>query len=162
VTADTTSATNLKNPFDGSTGVIGATFPSRQDQLSNIVATGAAVNQTASSFTATTVTVAAGSYLNTFARDSSYHQLQDVAGVLDCYYQFNIGADGVPTGVTFYGRVNSSNDTLRIWGWNWSSSSWIQLGSIVGITGLTNSATTFGMFTSMVGTGADTGVVRVR
>lgn len=121
-------------------------------QINNIVATGAAVNQIAEAFTLTTGSVVAGTYINTFARDGVYHQLADTAGTLDCYYRFDVGLDGVPTGMTYFGHITSANDLCNFWGWNFNTGTWIQLGTVAGISGATNAATTFAMFTSMVGT----------
>jgi hypothetical protein len=153
VATSATAATNLKLQFDGS-GLSGDAYPARQDQLTNIVSTGAAINQSAGAFTLTTGSVISGTYLSTAARDGVYHQLADTAGTLDCYYQFDIGADGVPTGSTFYGYVNGDNDLCNIWGWDFTAGAWVQIGTVPGIAGSVEAASSFAMFTSMAGTGA--------
>jgi len=152
ISGDTTAADTLESQFDG-TGLSGDTYPSRQDQLDNIVATGAAINQIAEAFTLTDGAVTSGTFASTFARNSVYHQITDgdgSNGTIDCYYQFDIGEDGVPTGTTFYGRVNGANDLMRVYGWNFTTTAWVQVGTVGGIGGVADSATTFAMFTSMV------------
>jgi hypothetical protein len=132
-------------------GTTGFTLNSLPNLLSNIVATGAAVNQTAEAFTLTTGTQI-GTYTNTFARNAVYHQLNDTAGTLDGYYRFDVGGDGVPTGITYYGRINSNNDFCNFWGWNFATAAWAQLGTVAGINTGVNSAAGFSLFTSMVST----------
>ena len=156
----TSAATNLGSQFNG-TGLIGDTYPARQDQLSNIVSTGASVNQTAESFVQVSGTQT-GTYLNTQSRDGVIHQLSDSAGNLDCYYEFDIGSTGVPASVQLYMANTGTNDTVRFFGWNWAGSAWIELGSKVGTAGITYSIQTFPMYTSMVGTGLNNGKVRIR
>ncbi len=161
VYSSSSAASILRSQFDG-TGIIGDTYPARQDQLQNIVSTGAAVNQAAESFTLSAGVQAAGTYADTAARDGTIHQLQDSAGTLDCYYQFDIGSTGVPTSISLYMANTSGNDTIRFFGWNWNNSSWIELGSKSGTIGIIYSVQTFPLYTSMVGIGIDVGKVRIR
>lgn len=154
------AATNLRDQFDG-TGINGATYPARQDQLSNLVSTGAAINEIAGSFSATTGTET-NTFSATFARDGVYHQIADVGGTIDAYYEFNIGATGVPTSVFIYGGVTGNNDTIWVYGYNWTTSAWVQIGTMAGTAILTPTGFTFSLYTSMVGTGADQGKVRIR
>lgn len=161
ISFDSVAADNLEAQFDG-TGLLSASFPARQDQMTNLVSTGAATNVAAASFSATTATIASGAVSATAARDGIYHQLQDVAGTLDVYYQFSVGTIGVPTAVFIYGGVTSNNDTILIQGYNWDTSAWLQVGSITGVNSLTPAGNSFPLYTSMVGTGANVGVVRIR
>ena len=161
ISGDSTTADNVQSQYDG-TGLTGATYPARQDQISTINVGAASISTTSESFTLTTGTVAAGTYASTAARDASYHQLQDSAGTLDAYYQFDVGADGVPVNVTIFGRVNSSNDNVNVYGYNWGGSAWQQIGSITGNNGSTDAQSQFALYTSHVGTGANLGKVRVR
>lgn len=161
IAGDTTSATNLKNQFDGTTGLTGVNYPARQDQMDNIVSTGAAINQIAESFTLTTGSQT-GTYENTAARDGAYHLLQDTAGTLDAYYQFDIGSKGVPTSFLVFGHFNGTGDNFRFYGWNWTSSAWVQVGTINGVASTTNISNTFPLYSSMVGTGVNLGKARIR
>lgn len=162
ISGDSGAADALEGQFDG-TGLTGATFPSRQDQLDNIVLTGSAVNVPASGFVLTTGSEVGGTtYLNTFARDGVYHQLTDNAGTLDCYYEYQITADGVPTSITLAMAVTGNNDDIKVYGYDWVAPGWVQLGTVAGVTGLLIVDRTFPMFTTMAGTGADVGKVRIR
>lgn len=159
VSGDASAAVNLAKQFN-LTGVTGATFPARQDQLSNIVAAGAAVNVVATGFAIFTGTET-GTYSNTAARDGTYHQLTDSAGSFSGYYMFNVGADGVPTSIFIYGAATSSNNTFGIYAYDWISTSWTQIGSIVGSNVLTPAGNTFPLYTSMVATTGNVGNVYV-
>lgn len=159
---DASSAGYLKLQYDG-TGVTGDTFPARQDQISRLAVGSAAIAQLAGSFTLATGSEVGGTtYANTFQRNGVYHQLADAAGTLDGYYEFGVGADGVPVNIIFWGRVTGPNDTVGIYGWDWVAGAWKQIGSWVGQPGTTDTQQTFPLLNSMVGTGGDSGKVRVR
>jgi hypothetical protein len=162
---DSTSSTNLKNQFDGSTGLLGVTFPSRQDQMANLVSTGAATNVPAESWTnlsSPVATTETGGYVVTAPRDNIYDVLTNTSQAADSYYQFDIGGRGIPTGVSIYGAVQNGTKTVIVSGYNWLTSAWVQVGTMTGANPMTLVQTSLSLYTSMVGTGANLGKVRIR
>lgn len=103
-----------------------------------------------------------GTYAALAALDASYHQVSDAAGVLDVYYEFNVGTDGIPAQVKHVGRLNGSNDTLTVWAYNWASLTWVRVGTLAGQAGTGDVTRTFDLLSAYVGTGANDGLVRVR
>lgn len=161
ISGDSTAADNLEATYDG-TGYSNPVAPAQQQQLDQISLTGAALNTSASS-AVITIGSQVGTYTNTAALDGIYHQLNDTAGTLDAYYEFQVGADGVPVTALFTGYLTGLNDSLKIYGWDWVGSAWIQIGSIAGQALSNNVVIPLNLYTSMVGTsGADVGKVRIR
>jgi hypothetical protein len=138
-----------------------ATLDVIEDSVDNIAIGSSGISIIAESFT-----LAAGSetntYTNTQERDGQYHQLDDDGDETDGYYQFDIGATGVPSSVTFYGRLFNFNDDMKVFGYNWGSTTWEQIGTIAGKVQSTDEELTFSMYSSHVGTGANAGKVRIR
>lgn len=130
--------------------------------VGNLVSGSSAINTVAESFTLTTGSIASGSYSDTTSINSTYHQIQDDTGTIDCYYQFDVGANGSPVSATLTGRLTSANDSLNVYGYNWGTTSWELLGPLAGQDGSTDVETTFTFFTQHVGTGANLGKVRLR
>lgn len=159
---DLVAPQNLELQYD-TTGLTGDTFPATQLQLSQIAAVGAAVNTPSESYLLTTGTQSSGTFADTSALDGVHHQHTDTGGVLELYYQFDIGGDGVPTAITVTGRINGSNDTLDgVYAYNWGTTTWDRIGDFVGQTSTTNVVRSYDLFTSHVGTGANLGKVRIR
>lgn len=168
ISGDATAADNLEATFDGG-GYNDPKAPARQEQVSNIVATGSALNVTAESAVVTT-----GSTTNdvtaTTAHDQTYHQIAraGVGDAIDLYYQFDVEADGVPTSVNIHGRLNFSaggSQTIDLFAWNWDTPGWEQIGVLNGIrnSGSGDDTTyTYTLFTQYVGTGGDLGKVRIK
>jgi len=162
ISGDTTAADNLESQYDG-TGLNGDTYPSTQSQLDAIANVGSAINTSATSdSTVTTGTTASGTYASTEALDGVTWQINDAAGTTDMYFEFDVGAVGVPTSAKWTGRLLNSNDTLDVFAYNWSATSWVQVGTVIGKNTTTLDAQTFDLFTSQVGTGANEGKVRIR
>jgi len=157
---NSTATSNLEKQYD-TTGLSGDTFPATQAQLGSITNSGSAVNKTASSYSLTTGTQSSGTYTSTFALDGTRHEHTDSAGSMDLYYEFLIGS-GSPTSVTFDGYLNGNNDSLEVYGYDWVSAGWVQIGTLVGKAASTNETDTYQLTTTMVGTGSDLGKVRVR
>lgn len=160
ISTDTNAADNLELQFDG-TGVVGDTFPSTQSQLSGIANVGAAVSRTPSTYVLTTGTQSSGTIANVAALDGTNHEHTDTAGVMELYYEFNVGA-GIPTSATVTGYLNGVNDSLDVYGYDWVATAWVQIGTLVGKTISSNDVNSYEMFTDMVGTGVNSGLVRVR
>jgi hypothetical protein len=161
ISSDSIAADNLEATYDGS-GYANDAAPATQQQLNNIALTGSALNVSYASVAVNTGSVAAGVPDNTIARDGVYYQLADTGGTLDVEFDFQIGVDGVPTGVTLFGYLNSSNDTVLIQGYDWNAAQYRTMQTISGTNGSTATELNGALFTSMVGTGANEGVVRIR
>lgn len=160
ISGDTVSADNLELQFDG-TGLTGDTFPSTQSQLNTLTNVGSAVHSAASTYVLTTGTQTANLYTDTEALDDVRHTHTDAAGAVDFYYEHVIGA-GTPSSVQITGAVTGSNDSVGVYGYNWSTTSWVQVGTFSGTNSTANRVEAFDLFTSMVGTGTDKGKVRIR
>jgi hypothetical protein len=159
ISGDTAAADNLELQYD-TTGLTGDTFPSTQAQLSNIANVGSAVNASADSYTLTTGTQSANTYTATVALDGTRHEHTDATGAMELHYEFSIGA-GIPSTCKMTGYLTGGNDDLDVYGYDWVATSWVQIGNLQG-GAASNSVNTYDMFTSMVGTGANLGIVRVR
>lgn len=104
---------------------------------------------------------------STHALDGTYHdiQAQNDGGTekIDVYYEFAIGGDGIPTSASWMGYLDKGGGAAKnitVQAYNWETSSW----NVVGTIRSTNSNTdeTFMLFTVHVGTGDDSGLVRIR
>lgn len=138
-------------------------LPALAASVGNIAVGSSAVSTQADSFTGTTVTVASGSVTDTETTNAVYHQLQDVAGTLDCYYEFNVGGAGVASEVTVVGRVNGSNDTLDgVYAWDWVGSAWDRVGDYIGQSSSIDVTRQYSVLTRHTGTGVNAGKVRIR
>jgi len=133
--------------------------------LSNISNAGSAQNfspkASPNGFTITTGLTETNDEDSVIALDGTVHSLNDDSGTIDAFYEWTVGA-ATPARVTFTGYVNGNNDSVDIFGWNWVTSAWVQIGAWAGKPSATNEVQTFDMFTTMVGTGANLGLVRVR
>lgn len=124
---------------------------------------GAAVNTVATGYLLTTGVQSSGTFEDTRTLDGVDHQHTPTIDSLDLYYQFEIGGDGLPTGVTISGRINGSNDTLDgVYAYNWVTSGWDRVGTYIGTNATENNEDTFNLLVAHVGTGADLGLVRIR
>jgi len=105
-----------------------------------------------------------GTYTDTRLVDGVVHQWDDnvPANQFDGYYTFNIGNTGVPVGVTAIANLQSANDTVTVWGYNWVSPGFEEIGTLPGTGSISLAEYSWPLFTSMVGTGANSGEVRVR
>ncbi len=156
---NTTSATNLKSQYDGSTQLQGGTFPLTQDQA--VVASGA-LHIAPDSAVITTGTATSGSVTDVALADGTYHEIDDATNSIDLYYEFNIGADALPSNVQFTGRLESSNDFIRFYAFDWDGSSWDELTTFRGSDNTVDVKLSFPLLARHVGTGADEGKVRIR
>lgn len=169
VSGDSTAADNLELQYD-TTGLTGDTFPATQTQLGNIALTGAAVATPAkdepNGFVIAFGENEANDEDSTHALDGTTHDIeaQDDTGTekIDVYYEFNIGGDGVPTGVSAvcqFDKGGGATKNLTIQALNWPST-WETIGTLQSGTSL--GASSLQLFTSHVGTGANLGLVRIR
>lgn len=108
------------------------------DQVTNIAVTGAALNAICTSQVVTTGTDTGG-FANTATLDGVFDSVADSAGTLDFYYQFDLSAtvNAVGVGVTWDGYVVGVVNTVKVFAFNWGSSTFDQIGTIIGIAGTT-------------------------
>jgi hypothetical protein len=129
--------------------------------LGNLATGSAAISVVAESDVVTT-----GSETNTYAVtdevDGVYHQITDVAGALELYYQFDVGGNGVAATCQFTGRLTSANDTVGVYAYNWGGASWDQVGTLNGTGGTSDGVEIFSLLTRHTGTGVNLGKVRIR
>lgn len=156
-----TSAANFVSQYDG-TGITDDTFPATQAQLGSISTGSAAISIEAESYTLTTGTQSSGTITDTETLNQVYHEHTDTAGVLDLYYQFDVGGNGIAVDVNVAARINGSNDTILIQAYNWGGASWDQVGKLVGTNGTADTVEPFELLRRNTGTGANLGIVRVR
>lgn len=161
ISGDSTAADNLELMYDG-TGYVDDTAPASRAQVGAIAVTGAAVNVVAESYVLTTGTQSSGTFADAATVNGVYHQHTDDTGAMDLYYQFDVGAIGVPTSALLTGFLNGNNDSLDLFAYNWGATAWDQVATLPGQVGTADAAIPMTLFTSHVGTGANRGKVRIR
>ena len=160
ISGSTTAADTLQSQYDG-TGLTGDTYPATQSQLSGIANVGSAVKTSATSGTTVTTGTETLTYTSTMALDGTRHEIDDDAGTIEMYYEFDVGS-GIPSNATLTGYLSGSNDSLDVYGYDWVATSWVQIGTLSGENNTIDKIYAWDLFTSMVGTGANLGVVRIR
>jgi len=133
----------------------------REDTVQAISTTGVTINSTAASRVLTGGTTEVGVYGNTEHVDGVYHEINDNAGTTDMHYVFDIGSEGVPTGVRWTGYMFSNNDDMDVYAMNWGTG-WELIGNIDGKNLSVNEVHEFTLFPKHVGTGVDLGAVHIR
>ena len=137
-------------------------LPAVADGLSSVANVGSAIHKQAASYVLTTGTQSANTYTATEALDSVKHEHTDAAGVMELYYEFLIGS-GTPTSVQVTGLINGSNDSIGVYGYDWTVAGWVQIGTLSGQNdSAINQVNSYDLFVGMVGTGTDEGKVRIR
>jgi len=157
---------------DASTTIIGAdsdTLETLSDQIDTVItevgnlAVGSGgIATTAESFTKAGAEPETNTYTATIQEDGTYHIVEDDTTSTDCYYQFDVGPDGVPQSIEWYGYAQSQGDSYAISFYNWASTSWDQVGTINGANGSTPFARSFTATIAHVGSGSNVGKVRFR
>ena len=160
ISGDATAADNLEATYDG-TGYTDDNAPAKQSQLASLTNVGSAVHKPASSYVLTTGTQSANLFSDTEALDAVRHTHTDAAGAIEFYYEFGVGG-GTASSVQATGYVNGSNDDVDVYGYDWVTAGWKQIGNISGTNSSANSVHSFDLFVDMVGSGSDEGKVRVR
>lgn len=161
ISGDGTAADNLEATYDG-TGYTNDSAPSTQEQVGRLTSGTAAVNTTAESFTKAGAEPETNTYTSTVALDGTYHIVEDDATATDCYYQFDVGGNGIPISVTWQGYTQSNGDSYTVWAYNYGSTSYEQIGSVTASNGTTLVENTYALTISHVATGANIGKVRFR
>lgn len=150
-------------PVDlGSGADISSNLEDINQGVGNVSIAGAAINQIAESFVLTSGNVVSGSVTNTEELDGSYHQIEDVAGVMDFYYRFDVGPTGVPISIVMTGRAMGVGDDLQVYAYDWVGASWGVVGPLDGQATTTDDPHPYNLFQKHVGTGANLGKVRIR
>jgi hypothetical protein len=162
IDGDEAAGTGLKNQFDGTTGLTGDTYPATQAQVGNISSGTAAINTVAESFTKVGAEPETNTYTSTHNADGVYHIVEDDTGTTDAYYQFDLGGNGVPVSITWDGYAQSQGDSYDIYAYNWVTTSWDQVGTVIAANGTTQVSETWDLITAHVGTSANLGKVRLR
>ena len=132
------------------------------DSPHNITSGSAAINTIADSFTKSGAEPETNTYLATRELDGVVHLVEDDVGVTDGYYEFNIGGVGVPVGILWSGYAQSNGDDYAIYAYNYSTTTYEQIGNIPGLNNTTIRELSFALTDSHVGSGADLGKVRFR
>jgi hypothetical protein len=161
ISGDAIAADNLEKQYD-ETGLTGDNFPSKQSQLNNISTGSAAINTTATSGTTVTTGSETLTYTATHELDDSYHEIAPVGSVIEMYYEFDIGPNAAPVSALWQGYVNTNNDNVEVYAYNWSGTSWDQIDTIAGTISSIRRDETFNYTSAHVGTGANAGLVRLR
>lgn len=161
ISGDSTAADNLELQYD-TTGLTGDTFPATQAQIGNLSSSSAAISTVAESFTKAGAEPETNTYTSTFEEDLIYHIVEDDGGATDCYYQFDVGGNGVPVSITWWGYAQSILDTYTIWAYNYTTTSYQQIGTIAGSAGTTPQENEYVLTNAHVGTGVNLGKVRFR
>lgn len=161
IAADTSAPGNLANTFNG-TGYSNALAPAQQQQVANIAVTSAALNTVATGNTITTGTET-GTYANTATADGVYDVITAASGTIDLYYSFSVGSSGgIATSVSFLGYLSGAANTIKVFAYNWGGSSWDQVGTIIGMSGVVNQSADYDLTSANTGIGGNLGLVRIR
>jgi len=161
ISNDTTAADNLELMYDG-TGYTDGTAPASRDQVGLLSTGTSSISVASDSAVVTTGTNITGTYADTRQLDLVHHYIEDIGNVIDLYYEFDLGAEGVPSSTTWNGYAQSNGDSFQVFAYNWGLASWDQIGIIPGANGTTAVENVFPMLTAHVGTGVDQGTVRIR
>jgi hypothetical protein len=130
------------------------------EEIGNISASTSIAHAPASTFQLIAGTVIEGSVLDTKTYDEGEHHIQDVAGALDLYYEFNIGTNSIPSSFTFIGHVEDQHEILKLQAYNWTTSGFETIGQVTGLK--TNNTINCALYSEHQGTGIYQGVVRIR
>jgi len=155
-----TAQGNLEDMYDG-TGYEATTAPATQSQVGSLSTGSAAISTVAESYNLTTGTQSSGTVTDTETVNGTPHQHTDSAGVLELYYQFDVGGNGTASSVDMWGYLTSANDSVDVFAYNWGGASWDQIGTLTG-GAATDTAHAYSLLTRHTGTGANLGKVRIR
>jgi hypothetical protein len=129
--------------------------------LNNAISGSAAISTTATGFTLTTG-IETNTFTDTQSANAVKHTIDDVGNVIDGYYEFFVGQNGAPVNVTAIANLQSGNDSMPVYGWNWLTSAWVQVGTLPGTNNSSLAEYNFPILSNLVGSGSDSGKVRVR
>lgn len=136
--------------------------------VETIAVTGSALNAIAESDTLTTGTQSSGTYANTATHDGVYHVITAASNEIDIYYEFDIGATGVPVSVAVGGYLKegppAGGDTIDLKAYNWGGTAFevVHADIFTGITSDTEQHVTANLLSRHVGTNGNEGKVRLQ
>jgi len=142
-------------------GALTSTEVTSVASVDNLAVGSGGISTIANSNTLVTTGTETLTYTATPALDSSYHEVA-VATTIEFYYQFDVGASGIPISCEWIGYVNTINDNVEVYFYDWTNTQWQQVGTIEGTVGATDQTETFIATTDHVGVGANVGIVRLR
>jgi len=149
-----------RSQWDG-TGLSGDTYPATQAQLNNISTGSAAINTTANANTTVTTGTQTLTYTATHELDLTYHEIAPNP-TIEMYYEFDIGANSAPVSALWQGYVTTINDNVEVYAYNWVGTAWEQVGAIIGTISTARRDQIFNFTAAHVGTGTDSGKVRLQ
>lgn len=161
ISGDATAADNLESMYDG-TGYIDDTAPASRAQVGSLSSGSAAISVQASSYTLTTGTQSSGTISDSETLNGVYHEHTDTAGSTDLYYEFDVGGSGVGVDVLINARMNSNNDSVGIYAYDWANTQWDQIDTLDGTNGSFDQLLEPALLVRHTGSGANLGKVRVR
>ena len=130
--------------------------------VSNLT-TGAAAPSVAAESAVITTGTEVNTYASTADLDGGYHEVSDVGGAIDFYYQFDIGNGRLAASVAMNGRLEGKDDTVGVYAYNWVTTSWNQIGTMIGSSaGTSDGVAVFTVLSDHTGIGIDEGKVRIR
>ena len=133
----------------------------RFNNVGQIAAISGVAKRAPESYVLTTGTQSANTVSVVEELDGVRHEHTDDGGAMDLYYQFNI-ASGLATEVKMTGYLQGMNDDLEVYGFDWVSVGWKQIGVLNGQASASNGIHSYDLLVDMVGSGANLGLVRVR
>jgi len=161
ISGDAAAADNIEAQYDG-TGYAEDSAPATQEQVGRLATGSAAINTVAESFTKAGAEPETNTFAATVQLDGVAHIVEDDAGPTDCYYQFDVGGNGVPVNITWQGYANSQGDSYAIFAYNYGGTAYEQIGTITAVNGTTIREEIFALSNAHVGTGINLGKVRFR
>jgi len=130
--------------------------------VSNIAITGSPAYSAPDSYTLTTGTQTSGTYASVDTSNGVYHVHTSVGNALDLYYDYTLAADEVAVSVIFKGRINSSNDSVYVQAYDWTTSAFVTLFTLAGVNTTTDTNQSPALVSKYTGTAANLGKVRIR
>lgn len=130
--------------------------------VSNIAITGSPAYSAPDSYTLTTGTQSSGTYASVDTSNGVYHVHTSVGNVLDLYYDYTLAADEIAVSVIFKGRINSSNDSVYVQAYDWTTSAFVTLFTLAGVNTTTDTNQSPALVSKYTGTAANLGKVRIR
>lgn len=162
ITAGTVGGNSIVGRVVGTFSIENRSLQKAISIVSNI-ATGSAAPSVAAESAVLTTGTEVNTYLSSHNLDGGYHEVSDVGGTVDFYYQFDIGTNRLAASVAMTGRLEGPDDVIGVYAYNWVTTSWDQVGSFPGANiGSPDGVIVFSILSDHTGTGLNTGKVRVR
>ena len=161
ISGDETAANNLELQYDA-TGLTGDTFPATQQQVGNLSTSAGGLGRLISSFVKDGAESETNTYEATQEGDGTLHIVEDDGGNTGFYYQALVGGNGVASSFKWSGYIQSNGDSVLVKYWDWASSTYKTIKTLIGSNGTTLFDEVFEVPTGATGIGANAGIVRLR